>query len=148
MRPLRLRVTRINRIRHLNAVTAGSQDSFTSCFVDIRRVGLFTESSRSAGPEQGGFPGAPNVQNDLTQAMITNPRLLVEVENGYFDSATPFFETEFTMQHLGLPAEFQDHIQLKYYQAGHMMYLQDESRVQLHDNIAKFIDRATQADRK
>lgn len=91
----------------------------------------------------GGFPGAPNVGPDLQQAMITNPRLLVEVENGYFDMATPFFATEFTMRHLGLPAELQSHVQLKYYEAGHMMYLHDESRVQLHNNVAAFIDRAT-----
>jgi carboxypeptidase C (cathepsin A) len=89
------------------------------------------------------FPSAPNTQDDLAQAMVTNPRLLVEVENGYYDMATPFFETEFTMQHLGLPADLQKHITLKYYTAGHMMYLQDEDRVALHNNIAAFIDRAT-----
>jgi len=48
-----------------------------------------------------GFPGAPNVEGDLAQAMITNPRLLVQVENGYYDMATPFFATEHTMEHLG-----------------------------------------------
>jgi carboxypeptidase C (cathepsin A) len=92
----------------------------------------------------GGFPGAPNVEGDLAQAMITNPRLFVEVENGYFDSATPFFAMEFTVGHLGLPPELQNRIQLKYYPAGHMMYLHDGSRVQLHNNIAAFIDLATQ----
>ncbi len=97
----------------------------------------------AAGGRGFGFPGAPNVQADLTQAMITNPRLFVEVENGYFDSATPFFATEFTMGHLGLPVELQKHVQLKYYPAGHMMYLNDQSRAQLHNNIAAFIDLAT-----
>src|SRR5437660_2210620 len=48
-----------------------------------------------------GFPGAPNVDQDLAQAMITNPKLLVQVENGYYDLATPFFATEHTMEHLG-----------------------------------------------
>ena len=91
----------------------------------------------------GGFPGAPNVQGDLAQAMITNPKLLVEVENGYFDFATPFFATEFTMDHLNLPKDLQGHVQLKYYEAGHMMYLHDADRVQLHKNVAAFIDRAT-----
>ncbi len=90
----------------------------------------------------GGFPGAPNVMPDLAQAMTTNPRLQVEVENGYYDLATPFFATEFTMEHLGLPADLQGHIKLNYYPAGHMMYLQDESRMKLHDNIAAFVDRS------
>ena len=92
----------------------------------------------------GFFPGAPNVESDLAQAMITNPRLLVQVENGYYDMATPFFATEFTMAHLGLPAELQANIKLDYYAAGHMMYLHDGSRVKLHDAVAAFIDRATQ----
>jgi carboxypeptidase C (cathepsin A) len=91
-----------------------------------------------------GFPGAPNVDSDLAQAMITNPKLLVQVENGYYDLATPFFATEHTMEHLGLPEALQKNIKEDYYTAGHMMYLHDEDRVSLHNNIAGFIDRATQ----
>jgi carboxypeptidase C (cathepsin A) len=91
----------------------------------------------------GFFPGAPNVQDDLAQAMITNPKLLVQVENGYYDMATPFFETEFTMDHLGLPEALQKNITLEYYESGHMMYLHDAARKALHDNVAAFIDRAT-----
>ena len=94
---------------------------------------------------RGGFPGAPNVQGDLAQAMITNPRLLVEVENGYFDMATPFFGTEFTVDHLDIPDALKGHVQNKYYEAGHMMYLHDGSRVKLHANIAAFVDRAVRA---
>src|SRR6184192_1890911 len=91
-----------------------------------------------------GFPGAPNVDQDLAQAMITNPKLLVQVENGYYDLATPFFATEHTMEHLGLPEALQKNIKLDYYNAGHMMYLHDEDRVNLHNQISSFIDRATQ----
>ncbi|MBS1810865.1 MAG: peptidase S10 [Acidobacteria bacterium] len=91
----------------------------------------------------GGFPSAPNTQSDLTQAMITNPKLLVQVENGYYDMATPFFATEYTMTHLGLPNELKKNIKLNYYESGHMMYLRDEDRVLLHNNVAEFIDRAT-----
>ena len=96
----------------------------------------------------GGFPSAPNSQNDLVQAMIANPKLLVQVENGYYDMATPFFATEFTMTHLGLPAELQKNIKLNYYQSGHMMYLRDEDRAALHNNIAEFIDRAVASSAK
>src|SRR5436190_5208247 len=91
-----------------------------------------------------GFPGAPNVDQDLAQAMITNPKLLVQVENGYYDLATPFFATEHTMEHLGLPDPLEKNIKLDYYTAGHMMYLHDEDRVNLHNHIANLIDRATQ----
>src|ERR1700676_2711091 len=91
-----------------------------------------------------GFPGAPNVEQDLALAMITNPRLLVQVENGYYDLATPFFATEHTMEHLALPEALQKNIKEDYYTAGHMMYLHDDDRVTLHKQVASFIDRATQ----
>ena len=91
----------------------------------------------------GGFPGAPNVQNDLKQAMIANPRLQVQVENGYFDMATPFFPTEFTMSHLGLHPDLQKNIKLNYYQSGHMMYIHDSDRSAQRASLAEFIDRAT-----
>jgi len=47
------------------------------------------------------------------------------------------------MEHLGLPADLQKNVKLDYYNAGHMMYLHDEDRVSLHNQIASFIDRAT-----
>ncbi len=102
----------------------------------------WTRRPGGGGPRRG-FPGAPNVEEDLAQAMITNPKLLVQVENGYYDFATPFFATEFTMEHLGLPEALQKNIKEDYYNAGHMMYLHDEDRVNLHNQIASFIDRAT-----
>jgi carboxypeptidase C (cathepsin A) len=95
---------------------------------------------------QGGgsfFPGAPNVQGDLVQAMIANPNMVVQVENGYFDMATPFFPAEYTMTHLRLPPQLQKNITLNYYHAGHMMYLRDEDRAALRDNLVAFIDRGT-----
>ncbi|MCC7186134.1 MAG: peptidase S10 [Acidobacteria bacterium] len=95
---------------------------------------------RQAGG-RGFFPSAPNVQGDLVQAMVANPHMVVQVENGYYDMATPFFPAEFTMSHLGIPARLQQNITLKYYEAGHMMYLRDEDRVALTRNLLEFVDR-------
>jgi carboxypeptidase C (cathepsin A) len=91
----------------------------------------------------GGRGGAPNVQDDLARTMIANPKMLVQVENGYFDMATPFFPTEYTFSHLGIHPDLQKNITLKYYKAGHMMYLLDSERIAQRNNIAEFIDRAT-----
>lgn len=38
------------------------------------------------------------------------------------------------MEHLGLPDALQKNIKLDYYTAGHMMYLQDQDRVSLHNH--------------
>ncbi len=95
------------------------------------------------GGDNFGFPGSPNVEGDLIQAMLTNPHLQVEVENGLYDLATPFYATEYTMEHLGLPEKLQKNIHLQYYDAGHMMYLRDEDLAKLKGNIAGFIDGAS-----
>lgn len=75
--------------------------------------------------------------------MLTNPNLQIEIENGYFDLATPFFGSEFTKEHLGLEQNLTKNIQLKYYDAGHMMYLHEPDLAKLKANIAAFIDRSS-----
>lgn len=93
------------------------------------------------GPGSSGyFPGSANVEGDLIQALMTNPHLHVQVENGFYDMATPFFATEYTMDHLFLPGNLRSNIDLKYYDAGHMMYLHEEDLAKLKSNIGAFID--------
>ena len=93
------------------------------------------------GPGSSGyFPGSANVSGDLIQALMTNPHLHVQVENGYYDMATPFFATEYTMDHLFLPGNLRSNIQLEYYDAGHMIYLHEEDLAKLKSNVGAFID--------
>ncbi len=80
--------------------------------------------------------------DDLVQAFVTNPGLRVEVENGLYDLATPFFATEYTMDHLSLPEAARSRIALKYYEAGHMMYLHRASLQELKANVARFISQS------
>jgi carboxypeptidase C (cathepsin A) len=42
--------------------------------------------------------------------------------------------------HLGLPASLRDHVQMKYYEAGHMMYVHPPSLHQMKADLAEFID--------
>jgi carboxypeptidase C (cathepsin A) len=98
---------------------------------------------RPGRDQEYGFPGSPNVEEDLVQALVTNPHLHVEVENGLYDLATPFFATEFTMTHLSLPENLQKNITLQYYDAGHMMYLHEADLSKLKTNVATFLYNAT-----
>ncbi|HXJ15973.1 MAG TPA: peptidase S10 [Candidatus Polarisedimenticolia bacterium] len=91
----------------------------------------------NAGPDGG--PGVPSVNDDLVNAFRSNPSLQVEIENGFFDLATPFFATEYTMDHLGLPATMRSRIHLDYYDSGHMIYLNEEELPKLKNNVANFI---------
>jgi carboxypeptidase C (cathepsin A) len=87
-----------------------------------------------------GFPGSPNVEADLAQAMIANPHLRVQINIGIYDLVTPFLEVEHTVDHLALPDNLRSHIQLEYYEAGHMMYSHDEDQAKLKANVAAFIE--------
>ena len=81
-------------------------------------------------------------EGDLVEALIDNPHLQVQVETGYFDLATPFFATEFTMDHLGLPEKLRGQIHIEYYTAGHMMYLHADDLSKLGKNVGNFIESA------
>ena len=93
------------------------------------------------GGREGG-PGVASVDQDLVSAFIDNTHLRVQVENGYFDMATPFFGTEYTMDHLGLPPDLRSRIEFRYYRSGHMIYLNEKELPNLKANIATFIDEA------
>ena len=94
------------------------------------------KSATNAGQ---GWPSSPNVEPDLISDLLDNAYLQVQVENGYFDLSTPFFGTEFTMDHLLLPKSAADRIHFKYYDAGHMMYLRQSALEQLAANVRAFI---------
>jgi carboxypeptidase C (cathepsin A) len=88
-------------------------------------------------------PLATNVGDDLQEAMTKNPHLRVFSANGYYDFATPFFGTEYTLAHLSLPSALQSHITYGYYESGHMIYLHTPSLAKLRADLSRFYDSAT-----
>jgi carboxypeptidase C (cathepsin A) len=86
-------------------------------------------------------PALTNTGVDLAHALISNPNLRVIVLNGYFDLATPFFATEYMVSHLGLEKSLQSHIEMKYYPAGHMMYVDEGSLKAMKTDVADFVAR-------
>ncbi|HTO88642.1 MAG TPA: hypothetical protein VMR54_14075 [Thermoanaerobaculia bacterium] len=85
-------------------------------------------------------PGFPNTGLDLAHAMTVNPNLQVLVLNGTYDLATPFLATEYMMSHLGLDKKLQGNIHMKYYPAGHMMYVNEPSLKAFKADVAAFIE--------
>jgi carboxypeptidase C (cathepsin A) len=86
-----------------------------------------------------------NTSPDLGAALVFNPSLRVLVLNGMMDLATPFFGAEYMMTHLRAPAEVQKRIDMKYYMAGHMMYLEKDARAQMKRDVDAFIDATSRA---
>ena len=72
--------------------------------------------------------------------MTKNIHMRVFVASGYLDLATPFFGSEYTFDHLGLSSEVHKNITMEYYDAGHMMYVHDESREALDRDLEAFYD--------
>ena len=81
-----------------------------------------------------------NVADTLRKAMTTNPALKVYVANGYYDLATPFLASEYTFTHLGLDKSLQDNISMAYYQAGHMMYIDQGELQKMKRDLDAYLD--------
>jgi carboxypeptidase C (cathepsin A) len=64
----------------------------------------------------------------------------VFVGAGYYDLATPFISVEYAVNHMGLDPKLRDHVSIAYYQAGHMMYIDDAQRHKLHKDVDEFIN--------
>ncbi len=90
----------------------------------------------------GGFQGkvlAPAVTEDLRQALSQNPALHVFTGNSYFDLATPFAGTEYTIEHLSLDPTLLGHVEFHYYDSGHLIYEDPASRRKLAADLRTFI---------
>ena len=79
-----------------------------------------------------------NSTEALRSAMTENPFLKVFVASGYYDLATPYYGTIYTFRHLMLRKPQQENITMKYYPAGHMMYVNEGSLKKLKSDLVKF----------
>ncbi len=66
------------------------------------------------------------------------------VASGYYDLATPYFATQYTLHHMGLDPSLQGNVTTTFYEAGHMMYIDQTSLAQLKRDAAAFVQNASQ----
>lgn len=81
-----------------------------------------------------------NVAETLKRAMTKNPFLKVWVANGYYDLATPYFATDYTVKHMGLDPAVRGNLTMSYYEAGHMMYIHMDSLKKLKTDYAAYME--------
>ncbi|MGL4650361.1 MAG: peptidase S10, partial [Caldilineaceae bacterium] len=79
-----------------------------------------------------------SVSEKLRTAMTENPWLRVYVASGYFDLATPYLATDYTLSRMDLDPALWGNIQVGYYEAGHMMYAHAPSLAKLKQELAAF----------
>lgn len=86
---------------------------------------------------------AVTVADKLAAAMRANPNLKVHVAFGYYDGATPYYAAEHVLAHLAIPRELHENISREYYEAGHMMYVHEPSRLRQSADLARFVTSAS-----
>jgi carboxypeptidase C (cathepsin A) len=86
----------------------------------------------------GKFHGYVNVAEVLRRAINRNNHLKVMIANGYYDLATPYFATRYTVHHMNLAKSLRNNIVMKYYEAGHMMYIRKACLKKLTDDVYEF----------
>ena len=119
-----------------------------------RDLGYTTNMAyRASASEEEGFkwdwshkaPGfnrplqSPNTAIDLAAAMRTNPYLKVLSLNGWYDMATPFFGTEYDLNHMMLEPAQQRNLEFRYYPSGHMVYLNPDALHRMRLDVERFI---------
>ena len=82
----------------------------------------------------------PDVIPDLAAALALHPQMRVLALNGYHDLATPFFQTERDLARLGP----QPTLTLRFYDGGHMTYLDDAARAKEKQDLRSFYTGAVQ----
>jgi len=138
---------------------AAIESAFTSAFLDWYHEGLKFGRDKTYVVSADVWktwdfkhktPGAPiplpsltNTGIDLAHAMAYNPNLRVLMLNGLYDLATPFFATEMMVAGLHLDKSLQPHIEMKYYPAGHMMYVLEPALKAFKADVAEFIGRTS-----
>jgi carboxypeptidase C (cathepsin A) len=81
-----------------------------------------------------------NTRDDLRQAMAENPYLNVMFQSGYYDGATTYFNSKYTMWQIDPSGKLKDRLSFKGYRSGHMMYLRKADLKTANEDIREFIE--------
>ena len=89
------------------------------------------------------WSGEYNTVVNLEDGFAKNPNMHLFVGFGYYDFACPFYPMEWTVNHLKVSDEIKKHnISMGYYEAGHMVYIDQSAANQYHADLVKFVQGA------
>ena len=78
-------------------------------------------------------------REQLRLAMAENPYLNIMYQVGYFDGATTYFNTKYSMWQMDPSGKLKDRIRFIGYRSGHMMYLRHEDLEKGNNDLREFI---------
>jgi carboxypeptidase C (cathepsin A) len=123
---------------------ASYEGAFVATFHDYVRRELKWESDMyytvSANVRPWDQTGNTDVAEVLRAAMTQQTYLKVLVVAGYYDVATPFNGIEHTVSHMHLEPSVRKNVSFTYYEAGHMMYIDEKEHHKLHKDVDDFIN--------
>ena len=127
-----------------DASEASYEGAYVATFHDYVRRELKWESEMyytvTANVRPWDQTGNTEVAEVLRAAMTQQTHLKVLVVAGYYDVATPFNGIEHTVAHMHLEPAMRKNISFAYYEAGHMMYIDEKERHKLHKDVDEFIN--------
>jgi carboxypeptidase C (cathepsin A) len=86
------------------------------------------------------WSGEYNTVVNLEDGFAKNPNMHLFVGYGYYDFACPFYPMEWTVNHLKVSDEIKKHnISEGYYEAGHMVYIDQKAADAYHADLVKFV---------
>ena len=120
------------------------EGAYVAAFQDYVRRELKWESDMyytvTANVRPWDQTGNTEVAEVLRAAMTQQTYLKVLVVAGYYDLATPFNGIEQTVSHMHLEPPVRKNVSFTYYEAGHMMYIDEKQHHKLHKDVDEFIN--------
>jgi carboxypeptidase C (cathepsin A) len=89
-----------------------------------------------------GADGYADTSGSLRDAFAKNPYLHLFVASGYYDLATPYYATLYTLNHMAVDPTIRGNIVMEEYPVGHMVYLEQGAMRKLQKDVDSFINRA------
>jgi carboxypeptidase C (cathepsin A) len=109
-------------------------------YTSAQQSGMFLWSSTGGTPAPGGNQGFQETISGLRTAITGNPFLKILVMEGFYDLATPYYQAEYTMHELNLPADRQKNISYARYWSGHMVYMEQKAFAKMQKDWDDFVD--------
>jgi carboxypeptidase C (cathepsin A) len=92
--------------------------------------------------DTGGRLGFADTSQALRRAFAKNPFLQVYIAEGIYDAATPYFAVEYTFNHMGLTPDAHKNVTRGHFNAGHMVYIDNESMAKLKQEVDSLFERS------
>ncbi len=132
----------------LDSVAGSFQSAFQQYLIDVLHVkdrAPYWVLNHAVQPWDFGQKGQTaglgyvNMTGELVSTLSKNPQLRVFIASGYFDIVTPYFATDYTVEHLDMNPALFHNIERQYFDAGHLMYLHPPSLARLQESLGNFI---------